>query len=259
MSAAPPCLLALDCATETVHLGLAAHGRTWVRSLPGGAQASAGLLPALRSMLDEAGLDWHHFDALAFGRGPGAFTGLRTAAAVVQGLAFGAARPVIALDTLLAVAEDAVQRNGLGTQPVTIWAATDARMGELYAAAYRRDAHGHWQTEQPPALWQPDALATHLREEQARLGTIDGQSLTVAGNALRIHPELVPHGSARFPDAVPAGNALLALAHIAFLQGHAADPALALPLYVRDQVALTTAEREAAAAARALASQEAHP
>ena len=117
----PPTLLALDTATETLHLALLAKGATHVEQHAGGAQASASLIPAAQALLAAAGLSWSDLDAIAFGRGPGAFTGLRTAAAVAQGLAFGARKPVIAIDTLLAVAEDARQAsrcNASGPPPM---------------------------------------------------------------------------------------------------------------------------------------------
>ena len=111
-----PVLLALDTATERLHialsLGAGEGARTQVQELPGGAQASNGLLPALQGLLNAAGLAWPDVSAIAFGAGPGAFTGLRTACSVTQGLALGLGVPVIALDTLMAVAEDARQQIG---------------------------------------------------------------------------------------------------------------------------------------------------
>ena len=114
-SAVSPTLLALDTATEHLHIALvagAADGAVRTRALPGGAQASAGLLPALQALLDDAGLRWADVDAIAFGSGPGAFTGLRTACSVTQGLALGLGCPVIALDTLMAVAAWLIWRRG---------------------------------------------------------------------------------------------------------------------------------------------------
>src|SRR5215210_819619 len=103
----PRTLLAFDTATEQVSVALAAHGRIWTHEGAGGARSSATFLPAVRALLDEAGVGVRDLEAIAFGRGPGAFTGLRVACSVAQGLAFGAGRPVLPIDTLLAVAEDA--------------------------------------------------------------------------------------------------------------------------------------------------------
>jgi tRNA threonylcarbamoyladenosine biosynthesis protein TsaB len=229
-------LLAFDTATEHLSIGLHVDGREWLHEGAGGAQASAALIPAIMSLLEAAGLKVNGLDAIAFGRGPGAFTGLRTAASVAQGLAFGAGRPVIPIDTLLAVAEDARE----GDAPRSIWAAMDARMNEIYAAGYRFE-QGRWQTLAPPVLHSEASLA---RQWQAVAPDV------VAGNALAVF-ESLPTGSARrAPDALPRPRALLALALAAWQRGEAVDAALALPLYVRDKVAQTTAERDAARLAK---------
>lgn len=230
-----PSLLVLDTSTETLHLGLAVGARTWTRALPGGAQASSALLPGLLGLLAEAGIALRELDAIGYGRGPGAFTGVRAACAVTQGLAFGADRPVLALDTLMAVAEDARQQ-GASRE---LWVAVDARMGEAYAARYRHDEAG-WVTLEAPALHDPAALA--------RLAV--AESVQVAGNSLLAHAD-VWSGLAlpRWPAVAPRAEALLALARAAWARGAMLDAAQALPLYVRDKVAQTTAERGAAKAA----------
>jgi tRNA threonylcarbamoyladenosine biosynthesis protein TsaB len=228
-----PPLLVLDTATETLHLGLSAGPREWVRALPGGAQASAALLPALLGLLAEAGLALRDLGAIGFGRGPGAFTGVRTACAVTQGLALGAGLPVLALDTLMAVAEDA-RRRGAADE---LWVAVDARMGEAYAAHYGHGPQG-WAVLAAPALHDPGALARLARGE-------------VAGSSLAAHADAWAGRAARgWADAAPTAPALLALARAAWARGERLDAAEALPLYVRDKVALTSAERAAAAAQR---------
>lgn len=257
-----PRLLAVDAATSVVHVGLQAQGRIWTRELPSGAAASAQLLPAVQALLAEAGLRCADLDAIAFGRGPGAFTGLRTAAAVAQGLALGSGRPVIALDTLMTVAEDARLaaggEGGAGPAPVgprRCWAVIDARMGELYAAAWHWDG-ADWRADEPPALWQPPALAAALLRDAAPAHPGEPSArppaLLVAGNGLLAHPDAfaaLPPAVQRHPDAQPGAAALLSLATRAWAAGQQADAALALPLYVRDKVAETTAERAARAAA----------
>jgi len=231
-------LLVLDTSTEILHLGLADGARRHLRALAGGAQASAALLPGLLGLLGEAGLKLEDLDAIGYGRGPGAFTGVRAACAVTQGLAFGAARPVLALDTLMAVAEDA-RAQGSGTE---LWVAVDARMGEAYAAHYRHE-HGAWRTLEPPALHDPVALARRIAAQP------DAAAVQVAGSSLRAHAACwEPLGATGWPDAMPRAAALLALAEAAWARGERLDAAEALPLYVRDKVAQTTAEREAARA-----------
>ena len=99
--------LAFDTSTDVLSLAVARGDQVWTQTLPGGAQASSGLIPAVQAMLAEADMPLASLDAIVFGRGPGSFTGLRTACAVAQGLAFGANVPVLPVDTLLAVAEEA--------------------------------------------------------------------------------------------------------------------------------------------------------
>ncbi len=238
-------LLAFDTATERSHVGVCTDQRTWSHESAGGAQASATFLTDLLERLAEAGLRLDDLDAIAYGRGPGAFTGLRVACAVAQGLAFGTHRPVIAIDTLLAVAEDArafLQRGTEGsadvaaTPALAIWALQDARMDEVYAAEYVHEA-GRWRTRVAPQVLPPEALVAAWR---------DAPPAVVAGNALPAFGARLDTGLAvRVPEAVPRGSALIALARAAWHAGALLEPAQALPLYVRDKVALTTAEREA--------------
>ncbi|MCK6425555.1 MAG: tRNA (adenosine(37)-N6)-threonylcarbamoyltransferase complex dimerization subunit type 1 TsaB [Burkholderiaceae bacterium] len=236
-------LLVLDASTETLHLGLLQDQALLSRALPGGAQASATLLPALRELLEAAGCAATQLDAIGFGHGPGAFTGLRTACAVAQGLALGLDRPLLALDTLAAVAQHA---GSLGaTAPC--WSVLDARMGELYAACWERDAAGRWRAASPPALYSPAGFAAALA---ARPAAVAGNALALPEVATRLRELGIP-AAAQFPTAQPVGAALAALARDAWAAGEHIDPAQALPLYVRDKVALTTAERQAAAASKA--------
>ena len=236
-------LLALDTATDVVHLVLVQGEQAQARALPGGAQASAALLPAIRDLLAQGGLALRDLDAIAFGHGPGAFTGLRTACAVAQGLAVGADRPLLALDTLAALAESARQQGETGD---AVWSVLDARMGEVYAARWCRGVDGGWTADVPVALYSPAALTEAIERTPAALA---GNALTVQAEVLG--PLAVRLGLAAWPAAVPDGAALAVLARVAQARGAWIDPALALPLYVRDKVAQTTAEREAIKAAAA--------
>jgi tRNA threonylcarbamoyladenosine biosynthesis protein TsaB len=238
----PTRLLAIDSATEVLHLALVCGDALLVRREPGGAQASSTVLPAAAALLAEAGLTLSQIDAFAFGRGPGAFTGLRTACSVVQGWALGTDRPVLPIDTLLIVAE-AARRAGA---PAPVWAMADARMGEVYLARYGLAAPPagvapmapHWQTLDAPALLPlAEGAARVAAGHDAVAGTVlHGQAAAFA--AL---------GARAWPTCEPDGTALAALALAAHARGEGVDAALALPLYVRDKVAQTTAERRAAA------------
>lgn len=231
-----PCLLAFDTSTERLAAGLAWKGACLTRDEAGGALASARLIPLLQELLREATLSWRDLDAIAFGAGPGAFTGLRAACAVAQGLGFAADRPLIALDSLLAVAEDAQARHPAAAGAVH-WVAIDARMDEVYAAAYRYGDAG-WQAVHAPALYTLDALAACWRAAPPE---------RIAGNAVTAFAPRLPLGAAECIAAVgDRGAAMLRLAGAAWRAGRLLDPAAALPVYLRDKVALTTAERAAA-------------
>lgn len=225
-------LLALDGATEQLALALVrADGSGLSRELPGGAQASATLLPALLDLLAEAGVSASQLDALAFGQGPGAFTGLRSVCAVTQGLALGWGLPVLAIDSLLIPAEAAWTAGA----PPDWGVAMDARMGELYAARYRRTAAG-WQTLEAAALWSAEALKAHW--------SLDQRPATLAGNGLALIGAAPDQAG---PRAAALGRLAAMAAAGALPESAPRDAALALPVYVRDKVAQTTAEREAAA------------
>ncbi len=223
-------MLAFDTSTEQMSIGLVVNDRAWLSDSAGGAAASAELLPTTVSLLAQAGVGLADLHAVAFGQGPGAFTGLRTACAVAQGLGFGISRPLIALDSLLAVAEDARR----GAEAFDVWTAMDARMGEIYCAHYRFAA-GTWATLQPPALTSPEGLNELWS---------DAPPQHVAGSALNAFTQRLHTGPAsRHLDAMPRAQALLTLAIARWAQGTTVAPEAALPVYVRNKVARTTLER----------------
>ncbi|MDY0743578.1 tRNA (adenosine(37)-N6)-threonylcarbamoyltransferase complex dimerization subunit type 1 TsaB [Paucibacter sp. R3-3] len=230
-------LLAFDSSTESMALALVTpSGERIAVDAEGGPQASARLVPEALALLERAGLTLADVDAIGFGRGPGAFTGLRTACAVAQGLAFGAGKPVLSLDSLMLVAEDARQQAAAAGEPSVdrIWVAMDARMGEIYAGAYRFDGE-RWITESEPALYAPAALLAQWGEPGAVAGSalvaFEGQ-LGLAGRAVRC-----------WPATISRGGALAELTQQAWAAGALLDPADAMPIYVRDKVAQTTQER----------------
>ncbi len=223
-------LLAFDTSTETLSVAVQRGALVWEHTGPGGAQASRGLIAAVQALLQQAGLELAQLDALAFGRGPGSFTGLRTACAVAQGLAFGSGGGrglrVLPIDTLSAVAEQARLQHG--AQRVV--AVLDARMDEVYAA-HLHWQHGQWRTESGPVLGAPEHV-------HAPAGW------TVAGNAQAAYPTRLAPG-AEHVAALPTAAALLRLAPALLAAGQDVDASGAMPLYLRDKVAQTTAEREA--------------
>ncbi len=225
-------LLAFDTSTETLSVALAWTGadaqvHQIERVSEGGREASARLIPTAQGLLAEAGLALSALDAIVFGRGPGSFTGLRTACAVAQGLALGAGCPVLPVDTLMAVAEDARQRHGCDQ----VVAALDARMDEVYSSLFRH-AQGRWQVLGPVHLGSPQDLVVPA-------GSV------LVGNVGTAYADRLP---VPVQPATPSAAALLRLAPALLAAGGAVPPEQALPLYVRDKVAQTTAERAAARA-----------
>src|SRR5215472_4872925 len=205
-----PALIAFDTSTEQMTVALLHGDRVVAREGEGGARASTTLLPAILAVLAEAGLVLGDLDAIAFGRGPGAFTGLRTACAVAQGLALGAGKPVLAIDTLLAVAEDARR----GAADVRVWALLDARMDQIYAAEYAH-ANGRWSTLVAPFLTDCEALAA--RWQAAPPAVVAGNALAAFGARLRTGD------AATVPDAAPRATALLRVAEQAWRDGAEVD------------------------------------
>ena len=234
-------LLAIDCSTERMSVALAQGERRWTHEGGGGAQASAALIPAIMGLLDEAQLSLKELDAIAFGQGPGAFTGLRTACAVAQGLALGAKLRLLPIDSLLMLAHAALSSNPQSSRVLSV---LDARMGQVYAAAYEHRPEG-WRCLQAPSLSQPEALVLPAGWQE--------QGFVLASNAHAIYPDAfastLSQGGVTI-EAWPQALAMLDLAALAYARGESVSPAEALPLYVRDKVALTSAERLAANVSR---------
>jgi len=233
-------LLAFDTSTDRMSIAVSGGGRVWQHSGPGGAQASSTLIPAILALLDQAGLALAELDALVFGRGPGSFTGLRTACSVAQGLAFGARLPVLPVDTLLALAEEArFAQQGAAPVDLQLTALLDARMNEMYVQRFDF-AGGRWTAPAPCTLIRPEALQP------------DAHTGLLAGNVFNVYADQLPV----FPDqplrvtALPTAAALLRLAPALLAAGHGVPADQALPLYVRDKVALTTDERARVKAAQ---------
>jgi tRNA threonylcarbamoyladenosine biosynthesis protein TsaB len=242
--------LALETSTDILSLAVARGTQTWTHTSAGGALTSTHMIPQTLALLKEAGLALTDLQSVVFGRGPGAFTGLRTACSVAQGLAFGADLPVLPIDTLLAVAEEArAAQASKGAAPVTrVLTVMDARMEQVYVAAYEftpnvadtageaNQMHGTWRCVQAPELHSPEAL--HWPADWTQ------DSFIAAGNAWPVYAGRWPAAlTAPQVMALPTAAALLRLAPAAWAAGEAVPPEEALPLYIRDKVAQTTDER----------------
>lgn len=210
--------------------------RVAVRAEQTGPKASARLLPQVAEVCAELGVALTDVDAVAFGAGPGAFTGLRTCCGVAQGLAFGLDVPVIPVSSLAACAERVRARiQNLPTPPQVV-VAVDARMGEVYCETFALDDDG-WRSVAPAAVVLPEAVAAPAAD------------FWLVGNAAAVYPDrLALAASALEVDtsAMPRADAVAVLALAAWDRGDTVPAECAAPVYVRNKVAQTIAERQAA-------------
>ncbi|MDB5963904.1 MAG: peptidase glycoprotease [Polaromonas sp.] len=244
--------LAFDTSTDAMSVALTDGERVWEHTGAGGAKASSTLIPAILALLADAGLALGDLDAIVFGRGPGSFTGLRTACAVAQGLALGANAgagiPVLPVDTLMALAEEARILHATafsGPSPLQVVAVLDARMDEVYVQRFAVGSDGCTALD-ACVLVRPEDLGAYVRAGPA--------AALLAGNVFEVYAGRLEPGLATSDGvvrALPTARALLQLAPALAAAGHCVDAALALPLYVRDKVALTTEEREQVKAQKA--------
>ena len=223
-------VLALDTSTEYCSVALWQEGVVVEHCELAGQKHSEMLIGMLDALLKEAGIKIKQLDGIAFGKGPGSFTGVRIACGAVQGLAFGANLPVMGICTLEALAE-------ASGKPRVI-AALDARMSEIYHAAYEKRGNV-WQAVSEPCLCKPEAAPSVGGNNW--FGT--GSGFIAHGTALqaRYGAQLQGIDGA----AVPQAAAIAVLGAAQFALGRGADAAEALPLYLRDKVALKTSERNA--------------
>ena len=239
-------LLALDTSTDVMSLAVQHGDKVFTHTAPGGSETSATLIPAILALMAQAGLTFNQLDAIAFGRGPGSFTGLRTACAVTQGLAFAANVRVLPIDTLQALAQQAFNQLAFADSssppqaPPVVCAALDARMGEVYYGYYNFDSclsskYLDYLPKSPLNMVLPDGLG----------------SFVLAGNVRPTYDAQLPAAllAAPYISCAPTASAMLQLAPQLIAAGGLVDAQDALPLYMRDKVAQTTAEREGIAAA----------
>lgn len=221
-------ILALDTSTEYCSVALLDDDRVSSAGDQAGQRHSELLLPMVDRLLRDAGLRLDQLDGIAFGAGPGSFTGLRIACSVAQGLAFGAGKTVVPISTLLALAE--------GSGAARAVTALDARMNEVYLAAYVRDGDG-WRTVIRPCLQVPTVVPE-----------LSGDGWTAAGSGFAVREGALVEACAgklariealRYPHAADMAR----LAAPLFAAGLGVAPEAAEPLYLRDKVALKVAER----------------
>jgi len=223
-------ILALDTATENCSAALFINGAYLEREQLLGRGAAQVILPMIEALLAEAGIGLRELDGIAFGRGPGGFTGVRLAASVTQGLAFGAGRGVVSVSDLRALAQRALAEDPLCER---VLACMDARMQEVYCGAFERG---------------PDGLAVQSAEE--RVVAPQRVSLSQAwsaapralgvGTGFAVYPELAAAVAGKLSgvraDLWPRAREIAALAAAEVLAGRLESPERALPVYLRDDV-----------------------
>ena len=207
------------------------NGRVLSRDIHAGQTHSQQILPTLRTLLDEAKIELTDLDGIAFGAGPGSFTGLRIACGVAQGLAFGANLPVVAVSSLQALAQQS------GAKKVI--ACLDARMGEIYHAAYEKQ-NGEWLEVSVPALFKPEDAPKVNGDDWVGVGTgwlvYPDVLQAVYGEQLREMPAPDHHSH-------PTATSIAELALPTFEAGLARPAHEAAPIYIRNKVALKMSER----------------
>lgn len=223
-------MLAVETSTELCSVALLRDGELFVEEALAENRHSEMLVPMVRKALERARLSASRMDAFAFGQGPGSFTGIRIACGLVQGMAFAAHRPVVAVPSLLALAQQSNESR--------VVAAVDARMGEAYLAAYARNGED-WDEVIAPRLVEAGAAPP-----------LPGRSWVATGSGFDAHPWLRDSYrdwiATRLEGDLPRAGAIARIATRRFVRGAGVPAERAAPLYLREKVALTSEERRQA-------------
>lgn len=217
-------LLAIDTATEACSAALLVDNGIIHRYQIAPRQHAALILSMVDELLAEAGVHLNAMDALAFGRGPGAFTGVRIAAGIVQGLAYGADLPVVPVSTLAALAQ------GAAAGHADIISAIDARMGEIYWCTYRTGADGIVTATGAEQVTGPEQLQVEPHRMYFGAGT--GWQTYASILAKQVGKQLAGYDGNRYPDA----QQIIRIARTQYDNGNLVSAAEALPVYLRNKV-----------------------
>ena len=221
-------ILAIDTATEACSAALWNDGATTAHFELCPREHTQRILPIVQDILTETGTALTELDALAYGRGPGSFTGVRIGIGIAQGLALGADLPMIGVSTLATMAQGAWRKTGA----TRVLAAIDARMGEVYWAEYQRDSQGIWHGEATEAVLKPEAVNDRLKQ-------LDGEWATV-GTGWQAWPDMAndtPVTLVKGDVLLPAAEDMLPLACQLFAEHKTVVVELAEPVYLRNTVA----------------------
>lgn len=222
-------ILAIDTATEACSAALWNTGEICAHFELCPREHTQRILPVVQDILSQSGVTLAELDALAFGRGPGSFTGVRIGIGIAQGLALGAELPMIGVSTLATMAQGAFRKSGA----TRVLAAIDARMGEVYWAEYVRDEQGIWHGEESEAVLKPESV-------KERLMQLSGEWVTV-GTGWPAWPELAADAThLTITDGevlLPAAEDMLPIAVYLLEQGKTVAVEQAEPKYLRNEVA----------------------
>lgn len=221
-------ILAIDTATEACSVALWQDGRIAAHFELCAREHTQRILPMVREILNQGAVSLSELDILAFGRGPGSFTGVRIGIGIAQGLALGAGLPMAGISTLATMAEGAWRKTGANR----VLAAIDARMGEVYWAEYQRDEAGRWRGEQTEAVLKPEAVTRRLKD-------LSGQWATV-GTGWPAWPDMAVGADVTLTDGqtlLPEARDMLPLALEKYRQGDLQPVGEAQPVYLRNEVA----------------------
>ena len=220
-------ILAVDTATENCSVALLMGDEVISRCEYAPREHTTKILPMVDTVLAEAGIKLNQLDALAYGQGPGSFTGVRIGIGIAQGLAFGADLPMVGVSTLAAMAQ--------GTYRVhkadNVLSAIDARMGEIYWGQYQRKTDGDWQIIGVEQVIVPDALVESVQTESG-IWLTAGTAWEVYADTLAKLPFEMQQGSVLYPDS----QDMVHLAKFAFARGESVSAEVASPVYLRDTV-----------------------
>ncbi|MEZ0582417.1 tRNA (adenosine(37)-N6)-threonylcarbamoyltransferase complex dimerization subunit type 1 TsaB [Erwinia sp. STN24] len=220
-------ILAIDTATEACSVALLNNGKVTAHFELCAREHTQRILPLVQAQLQQEALTLNELDGLAFGKGPGSFTGVRIGTGIAQGLALGAALPLIGVSTLKTMAQSAWRLQGADR----VLAAIDARMGEVYWAQYQRDEQGVWQGEETEAVLKPeDALA--------RMTQLNG-SWTMVGTGWQAYPQLSAESTLTLQATevtLPCAEDMIPLAALELAAGNTVLPEEAEPTYLRNEV-----------------------
>ncbi len=220
-------ILAIETSTQQCSAALLTTSGILERSRTAVHAHAEMILPMVESLLAQADLSLNQLDALAFGRGPGGFTGVRVATAVVQGLALGAQLPVVPVSDLMSLAAAAYRVYGAKN----ILACLDARMGQVYWCAYTAEAADDFTARLPETLSAPESI--QIPDAQQWFGAGSGFSTYKA--MLYAHLGSLLHG--HDADLMPTARDIALLARLSLTRGQAVSADAAMPVYLRDQVA----------------------